>query len=106
MQFILSFCFITFTGELIGMDYLNSQNNQALLPMIPDEDEGDDEGEDVGCREEEGLEDPTQPPPEVSASPASSRQSTTASTTRRATSKGIFNFSFVNFDYGIFIITS
>ena len=72
-------------GELIGMDYLKHQNNQVLLPILPDEEEGDDDGEDIGCLDEEELEDPTQPPPRPPARPASSSQSLEMSTTQRAT---------------------
>ncbi|XP_071500121.1 uncharacterized protein [Diadema antillarum] len=73
-----------YTGELIGLEYLFHQNNQELLPLDPDEAEGDDEGSDAGFLAEEDLEDPTQPPPEVPARPASTSQSDVASASRRS----------------------
>ncbi|XP_071501526.1 uncharacterized protein [Diadema antillarum] len=73
-----------YTGELIGLEYLFHQNNQVLLPLDPDEAEGDDEDLDAGFLAQEDLEDPTQPPPEVPARPASASQSNVASPSRRS----------------------
>ncbi|XP_041467716.1 uncharacterized protein LOC121418076 [Lytechinus variegatus] len=69
-----------YTGELIGLEYLFNQTNEELLPMHPDEGEvEDDDGEDVGRREGEDVQDPTEPPPEFGVRPASSRRASRVS---------------------------
>nr|XP_054759298.1 uncharacterized protein LOC129265316 [Lytechinus pictus] len=82
------------TRELIGLEYLFNQTNEELLPMHPDEEVvEDDDGEDVGRREGEDVEDPTQPPPEFGVSPASSRRASSVSSQQpvpQHVSKNIF----------------